>query len=69
MECFRKFHPSLNKKGNISGVKFQEVIGASHIMTGFTQRAIRKADIPRMSKSVLKELEGEPLELIYNFYF
>jgi len=59
----------VDKKGAISGVKFQEVIGASYIMTGFTQRAIRQAKLPKMSSSVIKELDGEPLELIYNFYF
>lgn len=59
----------VDAKGKISGVKFQEVIGASYIMTGFTQRAIRQAKLPKMSASVIKELKGEPLELIYNFYF
>ena len=59
----------VDSKGKISGVKFQEVIGASYIMTGFTQRAIRQAKLPKMSSSVIKELKGEPLELIYNFYF
>ena len=59
----------VNAKGKISGVKFQEVVGASYIMTGFTQRAIRQSKLPKMSSSVIKELDGEPLELIYNFYF
>ena len=59
----------VDEKGKVSGVKFQEVIGASYIMTGFTQRAIRQAKLPKMSTSVKKELKGEPLELIYNFYF
>ncbi|MFK7912014.1 MAG: hypothetical protein AB8F34_15640 [Akkermansiaceae bacterium] len=59
----------IDKKGKVSGIKFQEVIEGSYITRGFTQRAIRQAKIPRMPKSVLKELDGEPLELIYNFYF
>lgn len=59
----------VDKNGKVSGVKFQEVVGANLIETGFTQRAIRQASLPKMSKSVLKELKGEPLELIYNFYF
>ncbi len=59
----------VDSKGLISGVKFQEVIGASYIMTGFTQRAIRQTKLPKMSSSVKKELQDESLELIYNFYF
>ena len=59
----------VNQKGSVSGIKFQEIIGANYIERGFTQRAIRQAKLPQMSKDVLKELDGEPLELIYNFYF
>ncbi len=55
--------------GKVSGVKFQEVIEGNYIEQGFTQRAIRQAKIPKMPKSVVRELKGEPLELIYNFYF
>jgi len=59
----------VDDKGKVSGIKFQEVIEANFIERGFTQRAIRQARLPKMSKSVIKELKGEPLELIYNFYF
>ena len=59
----------VDKNGGVSGIKFQEVIGANYIERGFTQRAIRQAELPRMSESVVEELKGEPLELIYNFYF
>ena len=59
----------VNDKGRVSGIKFQEIIGANYIERGFTQRAIRQAKLPRMPEAVLKELKGEPLELIYNFYF
>lgn len=59
----------VDEKGKVSGVKFQEVIEANFIERGFTQRAIRQAKLPKMPKSVIKELDGEPLELIYNFYF
>ncbi len=59
----------VDKNGNVSGIKFQEVIEGSYITRGFTQRAIRQAKIPKMPKAVLKELDGDPLELIYNFYF
>lgn len=59
----------VDKKGEVSGIKFQDVVGANYIERGFTQRAIRQAEIPKMPKAVLKELKGDPLELIYNFYF
>jgi len=59
----------VDARGQVSGVKFQEVIGATYIMTGFTQRAIRASELPKMPKSVIKELGGESLELVYNFYF
>ncbi|NWK54296.1 hypothetical protein HW115_01640 [Verrucomicrobiaceae bacterium N1E253] len=59
----------VDEKGKVSGVKFQEVIAANFIERGFTQRAIRQAKLPKMPSAVVKELDGEPLELIYNFYF
>ncbi len=59
----------VDSKGKVSGIKFQEVIEGNFIERGFTQRAVRQAKLPKMSKSVIKELDGEPLELIYNFYF
>jgi len=59
----------IDKNGKVSGIKFQEIVGANRIETGFTQRAIRQARLPKMRRDVLKELDGEPLELIYNFYF
>ncbi len=59
----------VDKNGKVSGIKFQEVVEANFIERGFTQRAIRQAKLPRMPRSVQRELKGEPLELIYNFYF
>jgi len=59
----------VDKNGKVSGIKFQEVLEANFIERGFTQRAIRQAKLPRMPNSVRKELDGDPLELIYNFYF
>lgn len=59
----------VDDKGGVSGIKFQEVIGANYIERGFTQRAIRQAKLPQMPEEVLEELNGELLELVYNFYF
>lgn len=59
----------VDKAGAVSGIKFQDVVGANYIERGFTQRAIRQAKLPKMPSDVLKELKGDPLELIYNFSF
>ncbi|MGB2402197.1 MAG: hypothetical protein ACPIA7_02180 [Akkermansiaceae bacterium] len=59
----------VDQDGDVSGIKFQEVIGANFIERGFTQRALRQVELPKMPKSVQEELKGESLELIYNFYF
>lgn len=59
----------VDKSGRVSGIKFIGTVGGSYIMRGFTQRAIREAKLPRMPKAVIEELDGEELELIYNFYF
>ena len=59
----------VDDEGAVSGIQFQEVIGANYIERGFTQRAIRQAKLPQMSEEVVEELNGELLELVYNFYF
>lgn len=59
----------VDEKGQASGIKFLEVVASNFIERGLTQRAIRQAKFPKMPKSVVKELDGEPLELIFNFYF
>jgi len=59
----------VDQSGGVSGIKFQEVIGANFIERGFTQRALRQVELPNMPESVQEELKGESLELIYNFYF
>ena len=59
----------VDAKGKVSGIRIQEVVEANYIEQGFTQRAIRQVKLPKMPKSVIKELDGDPLELIYNFYF
>jgi len=55
--------------GDIRSVKFLEAVDSSEIQKGFTLNSIRKAAIPKMPAKLKKELDGEPLELIYNFYF
>lgn len=59
----------IDEKGMIRSVGVVEMIDAGEVQKGFTLNAIRQAKIPPMPKDLLKELDGEPLELIYNFYF
>jgi hypothetical protein len=55
--------------GRIRSLEFLEVVEAGEIQKGFTLNSIRGASIPPMSSELKRDLEGEPLELIYNFYF
>lgn len=59
----------IDVKGGVRSVGVVEMIDAGEVQKGFTLNAIRQAKIPPMPKDLLKELDGEPLELIYNFYF
>ena len=59
----------LDENGYVRSVTTVEKFEASTIQVGFTHQAIRKADLPKMPAEVKKELEGEPLELLYNFIF
>jgi outer membrane biosynthesis protein TonB len=59
----------IDEKGGIRSVGVVEMIDAGEVQKGFTLNAIRQSKIPPMPKDLLKELDGEPLELIYNFYF
>lgn len=59
----------LDEKGDVSGLRFLQILKGGEIQQGFTLKSIKQADIPAMPKDVQKELNGDPLELIYNFYF
>lgn len=59
----------VDENGNVSGARFLEVMSRGEIQQGFTLKSIQQADIPKMPKEIVKELNGDPLELIYNFYF
>lgn len=59
----------VNEEGKVSGFRFLEVVEAGEIQKGFTLNAIKAASIPAMPPVLEKDLDGEPLELIYNFYF
>lgn len=55
--------------GTVSNPKPHDVVSTSPIQVGFTMKAIRSSQLPPMPKAVKSELDGERLELIYNFYF
>ena len=59
----------LNAEGRVTSVNLIGEIEGGEIQKGFTLDSIREAEIKPMPADVLKELEGNSLELIFNFYF
>lgn len=55
--------------GAVRSVMLVEMVEAGDVQKGFTMNTIRQAKIPPLPADVKKELNGEALELIYNFYF
>ena len=59
----------LEPSGKVRSVGFVEEFGVGNIPKGFTLNSIRDAEIPAMPAELKKQLDGEPLELIYRFNF
>ncbi len=59
----------IDDRGAVRSVMLVEMVEAGDVQKGFTMNTIRQAKIPPLPADVQKELNGEPLELIYNFYF
>ncbi len=59
----------VDDRGRVSGIDFLDVVEAGEIQKGFTMNALKEASIPIMPRELKQDLDGEPLELIYNFYF
>lgn len=59
----------IDAQGRVTSVNLVGEIEGGEIQKGFTLDSIREADIPAMPADVLKEMEGDSLELIFNFYF
>jgi hypothetical protein len=59
----------LDEDGQVRSVGTVEEVGVGTIQKGFTHMAIREADLPKMPTEVKRQLDGEPLELLYNFIF
>ncbi|MGB6220002.1 hypothetical protein [Haloferula sp.] len=59
----------LDPKGKVRSVGTVDEFGIGAIQKGFTHSAIYDAPLPAMPAEVKRELDGEPLELLYNFIF
>jgi hypothetical protein len=55
--------------GKVRSVQFAGDMETGEVQKGFTLNSIRDAPIPKMPEAVRKEQKGEPLELVFRFYF
>jgi hypothetical protein len=54
---------------SVRTISVVEMIDAGEVQKGFTLNAIRQAKIPPIPADLRAEIEDEPIELTYNFYF
>lgn len=59
----------VEQDGNVKTVQFVGDNQTGQVQKGFTLNSIRNAQIPPMPSAVKKEMGGDSLELIFNFYF
>ncbi len=59
----------VESSGKVRTVQFVGAMETGEVQKGFTLNSIRNAGIPAMPAAVKKDFAGEPLELIFNFYF
>jgi hypothetical protein len=59
----------LDAKGKVKEIRVVEDLQVGAIPKGFTLNAINDAEIPAMPADLKKQLNGEPLELLYRFSF
>ncbi len=59
----------LDADGSVTKINLIGEIEGGEIQKGFTLDSIREAEIPAMPPKVKEEMEGDSLELIFNFYF
>ena len=55
--------------GKVRSVQFVGDMETGEVQKGFTLNSIRDAPIPKMPDAVKKDQKGEPLELVFRFYF
>ncbi len=54
---------------SVRTISVVEMIDAGEVQKGFTLSAIRQAKIPPIPNDLKAEIDDEPIELVYNFYF
>jgi hypothetical protein len=59
----------IDAKGKVREIRVVEALQVGAIPKGFTLNAINHAEIPAMPADLKKQLNGEPLELLYRFSF
>jgi hypothetical protein len=59
----------IDSKGRVTSLSLMGEIEGGEVQKGFTIDSIREAQIPSMPPEIKKEMEGDSLEMIYNFYF
>lgn len=59
----------VTEDGRVKSVQFVGDNQTGEVQKGFTLNSIRDASIPAMPDAVKKEMAGDALELIFNFYF
>jgi len=59
----------LDAKGKVKEIRVIDALQVGAIPKGFTLNAINDAEIPAMPADLKKQLDGEPLELLYRFNF
>jgi hypothetical protein len=59
----------VTEEGRVKSVQFVGDNQTGEVQKGFTLNSIRNAPIPVMPPAVKKEMAGDALELIFNFYF
>ncbi|MGJ8633840.1 MAG: hypothetical protein ACSHX7_07965 [Luteolibacter sp.] len=59
----------VQSSGKVKSVQFIGDNQTGEVQKGFTLNSIRDAEIPAMPSDVKKEMGGDSLELIFNFYF
>lgn len=59
----------VNKDGKVSRQKQMAMVGASGTQWGMILRSLSVINIPKMPKDVVRELEGDPLEIIVTFNY
>ena len=59
----------VDPRGKVTSVQFMGEMQTGEIQKGFTLNSIRDAEIPAMPAALKKDLQGEPLELVFRFFF